>query len=51
MEKAIEESEKLIPDVSALVTITVINLKNPEVERKIPRASGLVTTTVPNTKI
>ena len=37
--------------MSGLVTTTVLNTKNSEVENKIPSTSNLVTTTVLNTKI
>ena len=42
---------KKIPDASVLVTKTVLNTKNSEVENKITITSSLVTTTVLNTKI
>ena len=42
---------KKIPDVSSLVTTTVLNTKISEVENKILNTSSLVTTTVLNTKI
>ena len=35
-----------MPDTSGLVTTTVLNTKNSEVEYKIPNTSSLETTTV-----
>ena len=42
---------KKIPDVSGLVTTTVLNRKIGEVENKISDARDLATTTVLNTKV
>ena len=39
---------KKMPDTSGLVTTTVLNTKNKEVENKIPNTSSLVTTAVLN---
>ena len=47
MEKLIKKT----PDISALVTTTVLNTKIGEVENNIPNFSGLVTTVILNTKI
>ena len=41
--------KKKIPDVSKLVTTTVLDAKISEVKQKIPDISSLVTTTVLNT--
>ena len=51
MEKENRDNDKKIPDVSSLVTTTLLNTKISEVENKIPNTSGVVTTTVLNTKI
>ena len=51
LEKKIGVVHIKIPDVSDLVTSTVLITKNGEVEKKIPLVSGLVTTTVLDTKI
>ena len=40
-----------MPDISGLVTTTLLNTKIGEVENKIPDTNGLVTTIVLNTKI
>ena len=42
---------KIIPDTSGLVTTTVLNTKNSEVENKIPDTGSLATATALNTKI
>ena len=42
---------KKIPDVSYLVTTTVLNTEISEVENKIPDTGSLVTTSILNTKI
>ena len=42
--------DKKVPDVSALVTTTVLNTKVGEIENKIPDTSNLVTTAVLNKK-
>ena len=44
MEKKVGDVENKIPDISGLVTTTVLNTKTGEVENKIPDTSGLVTT-------
>ena len=51
MDKKIGDINKKIPDISALVTTTVLNTKISEVENKILDTRGLVITTVDNTKI
>ena len=51
MDKKIGDINKKIPDISALVTTTVLNTKISEVENKILDTRGLVITTVGNTKI
>ena len=40
-----------MPNVSALVTTTVLNTKTGQIGNNIPYISSLVTTAVPNTKI
>ena len=50
MKKIIGDFDKKIPDVSALVTTTVLNARISEVENKMPHFSGLVAITVFNTK-
>ena len=40
-----------MPDMSGLVTTTVLNTKLSEAENKMPNASGSMTTTVLNPKI
>ena len=42
--------DKKVPDVSALVTTTVLNTKLGEIENKIPDTSNLVTTALLNKK-
>ena len=42
---------KKIPDVSGLITTTVLNTKIGEIENKIPDMSGFVITKNVNTKI
>ena len=51
MNTKISEVENKIPDVSGLVTTTLLNTKIGDVENKIPDASGLAMTTDYNTKI
>ena len=51
LEKKIGDVDEEIPGKSGLVTITVLNTKNIEVENKISHTGSLVTTTVLNTKI
>ena len=49
MEKKIRDIENKIPEVSGLVTTTILKLG--EVENNIPDTSGLVTAAVLNTKL
>ena len=49
--KNYDVDKKEIPDVSGLVTTTVLITKIGKVESKIPNTSGLVNTTVSNAKI
>ena len=51
MEKNIGDVDKKIPEVSGLVTTTVLDTKIGEVENQIPDTSALVTATVLDTKI
>ena len=51
MNTKISEVENKIPDVSGLVTTTLLNTKIGAVENKIPDVSGLAMTTDYNTKI
>ena len=51
MEKKIGDVDKKIPEVTGLVTTTVLDTKIGEVEHQIPDTSALVTTTVLDTKI
>ena len=51
LEKKIGDFDEEIPDKSGLVTITVLNTKNSEVENKISHTSSLATATVLNTNI
>ena len=46
LEKKIGDVDKKVPEVSGLVTTTVLNAEIGEVENKIPLVSALVTTTV-----
>ena len=46
LEQKIGDVDKRIPDMSSLVTTTVLNTKISEVETKIPSTNGLVTTAV-----
>lgn len=50
MDKKIGDINKKIPDISALVTTTVLNTKI-NGENKIPDTGDLVSTTVLNTKV
>ena len=50
MDKNIRDVDKKVPDVSGLVTTTVLNTKISEVENKIQDTSSLVITTFFNTK-
>ena len=51
MEKKIGDVDKKIPEVSGVVTTTVLDTKIGEVENQIPDTGALVTTTVLDTKI
>ena len=51
MEKKIGDVDKKIPEVTGLVTTTVLDTKIGEVENQIPDTGALVTTTVLDTKI
>ena len=50
MEKKIGDVESKIPDISSLVTTTILIIKIGEVENKIPDTSSLVTATILNAK-
>ena len=49
--KKIEDVDKKTPDISDLVTTSILNTKICEVKSKIPNTSSLVTTTFLNTKV
>ena len=51
LEKKTVDVDKKIPDVSGLVTTTILNTKFSKAEGKIPNTNGLVNTTAFNTKI
>ena len=51
MENKVEDVDKIIPNVSGLMTAAILDRKIGKVKNKIPDVSGLVTTTVLNRNI